>query len=317
MAMYLHEHPEFPGLLRIIEEETGILAHLVEKDYWIMHCLYGLKQQGYNFQLKGGTSLSKGYGIIHRFSEDIDLHINPPAELGINENPGNSNARNIEKKKAYYATLSGEIAIPGVTNVERDTAFDDERRYNSGGIRLIYQATTTKIEGVKQGILLEAGYDNVVPNSPLLISSWAYDRASANPELGIVDNRATDIVCYDFRFTFVEKLQTIATKFRKEMSTGAVATNYMRQYYDVYCLLGDQRVIDFVGTEAYQEHKKKRFPKEDLDIPVRENEAFLLRDPALRANFRQRYEITRALYYKGQPPFDSLLERIGAHIDRL
>ncbi|HVU94819.1 MAG TPA: hypothetical protein VHE34_06320 [Puia sp.] len=55
--MYLHEHPDFPGLLSIIEEETGILAHLVEKDYWIMHCLYGLKSQGYHFQLKGGTSL--------------------------------------------------------------------------------------------------------------------------------------------------------------------------------------------------------------------------------------------------------------------
>ena len=106
MAIYLHDHPEFPGLLRIIEGESGILAHLVEKDYWIMHCLYGLKRQGYIFQLKGGTSLSKGYGIIHRFSEDIDLHINPPVELRINENPNNSNSRNIEKKKAYYDTLA-------------------------------------------------------------------------------------------------------------------------------------------------------------------------------------------------------------------
>ncbi len=315
--MYLHEHPEFPGLLRIIEDETGILAYLIEKDYWIMHSLYGLKGQGYNFQLKGGTSLSKGYGIIERFSEDIDLHINPPAGLGINESPSNSSPKNIEKKKAYYDTLAGEIVIPGVTTVERDTAFDDERRYNSGGIRLIYQAVTTRVEGVKQGILLEAGYDNVAPNSPLLISSWAYDRASTIPDLGVIDNRAKDIVCYDFRFTFVEKLQTIATKFRKEMSTGVVATNYMRQYYDVYCLLGDQRVIDFIGTEAYLDHKKKRFPKEDFDIPIRENEAFLLRDPTLRANFRQRYEITKALYYKGQPSFDSMLERIGAYVDRL
>jgi hypothetical protein len=317
MAIYLHDHPEFPSLLRIIEEETGILAHLVEKDYWIMHCLYGLQIQGYNFQLKGGTSLSKGYGIIQRFSEDIDLHINPPAELGINENPNNSNSRNIEKKKAYYDTLAKEIAVPGVIRVERDTAFDDERRYNSGGIRLIYKASTARIEGIKQGILLEAGYDNVVPNSPLTISSWAYDRASSIPDLGIIDNRAMGIVCYDFRFTFVEKLQTIATKFRKEQNTGSVATNYMRQYYDVYCLLGDQRIIDFIGTEAYLEHKKKRFPAEDYEIRISDNEAFLLKNPALRENFRQRYEMTKALYYKGQPPFNSLLERIGAHIDRL
>jgi len=36
--------------------------------------------------LKGGTSLSKGYHIIDRFLEDIDIHIKPPADMGINEN---------------------------------------------------------------------------------------------------------------------------------------------------------------------------------------------------------------------------------------
>jgi spermidine/putrescine-binding protein len=149
--------------------------------------------------------------------------------LGINENPNNSNSKNIQKKKEYYDTLAKEITIPGITSVERDTAFDDDRRYNSGGIRLIYKANTTSVEGIKQGILLEAGYDNVVPNNPVTISSWAYDRSSSIPDLGIINNRATEIVCYDPRYTFVEKLQTIATKFRKEISTDVVTTNYMRQ----------------------------------------------------------------------------------------
>ena len=83
---YLHNHKDFPDLLRILEEETGILPGLIEKDYWIMHVLHGLKQQGFNFELKGGTSLSKGYKIIDRFSEDIDIHITPPAALGVEEN---------------------------------------------------------------------------------------------------------------------------------------------------------------------------------------------------------------------------------------
>jgi predicted nucleotidyltransferase component of viral defense system len=43
-----------------------------------MHVLYGLKNQGLAFELKGGTSLSKGYKIIKRFSEDIDIYIHPP-----------------------------------------------------------------------------------------------------------------------------------------------------------------------------------------------------------------------------------------------
>ena len=71
--MYLHEHPDFTDLIRVVAGERKIDPYLAEKDYWLMHCLYGLKLAGYEFQLKGGTSLSKGYGIIHRFSEDIDI----------------------------------------------------------------------------------------------------------------------------------------------------------------------------------------------------------------------------------------------------
>jgi len=227
-AIYLHEHTDFPDLLRIIGEERGILAGLVEKDYWIMHALYGLKKQGYKFQLKGGTSLSKGFGLIDRFSEDIDIHIDPPAALGINENPKNSNEKNIQKKKQYYDTLAGEIKIDGFIDVKRDTAFDDENKYNSGGIRLHYERKMEPIEGVKDSILLEAGYDTVVPNSPVTITSWAFEKTTGFPDIEFIDNRALDILCYDHRYTFVEKLQTIASKFRKEMTTGDARIKLLR-----------------------------------------------------------------------------------------
>jgi predicted nucleotidyltransferase component of viral defense system len=46
--------------MRIVAQETDIDPALVEKDYWIMHCLHGLQQLGLTFELKGGTSLSKG-----------------------------------------------------------------------------------------------------------------------------------------------------------------------------------------------------------------------------------------------------------------
>lgn len=119
-----------------------------------MHCLYGLQKQGYDFQLKGGTSLSKGYRLIDRFSEDIDIHINPPKKLGINENPKNTNRNNIERKKQFYKKLASEIKIDGVREIKRDTAFDDLNGYNSAGIRLLYESVTSPIEGVKEGILL-------------------------------------------------------------------------------------------------------------------------------------------------------------------
>ena len=72
---FLHEQSDFDELIRVVSGEHGIAPQLVEKDYWIMHCLFGLTSQEFSFQLKGGTSLSKGYNIIDRFSEDIDIQI--------------------------------------------------------------------------------------------------------------------------------------------------------------------------------------------------------------------------------------------------
>ncbi len=315
-ADFLHNHKDFPDLLRILENETGIQATLIEKDYWIMHVLYGLQTRGLVFELKGGTSLSKGFKIIERFSEDIDIHIKPPPELNVNENPNNVKPKNVEARKNFYDWLAGDIRIDGITSIERDVAFDNVRTYNSGGIRLHYKNFNEPIAGIKEGILLEAGFDTVTPNTKVTISSWAYDRAIASG-IEIIDNRAKDIPCYNAGYTFVEKLQTIATKYRKEKETGDTSVNFMRQYYDVYSLLGNQAVQAFIGSEAYLEHKQKRFPPPDLALPINKNEAFLLSDQETRENFKKRYQSTNALYYNGQPDFEALMERIQNNLDKL
>jgi hypothetical protein len=313
-TIFLHEQKNFPDLLRIIEEETGIDAYLVEKDYWLMHVLYGLKAQGYDFNLKGGTSLSKGYKIIHRFSEDIDIYIRPKPELEINEK--SQKPTQVAKRKAYYDSLAHEISIPGITSISRDVDFDDKDYYRRGGIRLHYESYTTKLDGVKEGILLEAGFDTVTPFEQLKISSWAFDKASRSP-VSIIDNRANNINCYHPGYTFVEKLQTIATKYRKEQETGKANPNLMRQYYDLYCLLEHPLVMDFIGTAEYEQHKHERFPKADREIPTAENEAFRLSDPHIRNAFTERYSKTSKLYYKSQPPFNEVLERIHRNLDKL
>ncbi len=314
---YLHNHTEFPQLLDIIADETGIIPQLVEKDYWIMYVLHGLSQQGFEFELKGGTSLSKGYKIIDRFSEDIDIHIRPSPELNVETNPRKTKASQVQSRKDYYEWLTRNIKIDGIVLIKRDTVFDDEQYYRSGGIRLFYYRVTSSVVGIKDDILLEVGFDTVTPNSPLTISSWAFDRANATNGIKIKDNRAIEVRCYHPGYTFVEKLQTISTKFRKEAETGIEKPNLMRQYYDVYCLLGIEEVKNFIGTEEYLKHKNVRFPKIDLEISITENEAFLLSNPDVRARFVKRYQGTASLYYKGQPEFETLLERIHEFLNRL
>lgn len=314
---YLHDHKDFPDLLRILEQETGIQIQLIEKDYWIMYVLYELKKRGFEFELKGGTSLSKGYQIIHRFSEDIDIHIKAPDVLNVNENPKSEKPKAIQSRKFFYDWLADNIKIDGIIGIQRDTAFDDTDKYRSGGIRLLYDSKTGNLAGVKEGILLEAGFDTVTPNNNLMISSWAYDRASSNSNIQIIDNRAKDIACYHPGYTFVEKLQTVATKYRQEKETGEKKANLMRQYYDLYCLLGNQEVLAFIGSDAYNKHKKARFSKKDIEVPIAKNQAFLLSSSIERSVFESRYTATKALYYNGQPEFGKLIKIIGNHINKL
>ena len=98
---FLHERSDFKALVETVADSEKINdPALVEKDYWIMHAVFGLKKLGLTFELKGGTSLSKGFGVIHRFSEDIDIRIEPFDELQVDTNP------NHEKTPAHRVETS-------------------------------------------------------------------------------------------------------------------------------------------------------------------------------------------------------------------
>lgn len=77
----------------------------------------------------------------------------------------------MEARKQFYDWLANTIKINGIVEVKRDAEFDDETYYRSGGIRLYYQTFTEASRGIKEGILLEAGFDKVTPNNAITISS--------------------------------------------------------------------------------------------------------------------------------------------------
>lgn len=316
MLDFIHNDPEFKQILSIVASNKSIDITLIEKDYWIMHALYSLHQQGIDFELKGGTSLSKGYGIINRFSEDIDIHIRTNFGLqteGKEDKPEIKNAR-----KNFYDVLAKSIVINGIVSVERDYEFDDLDKYRSGGIRLNYISYTPTLEGLKDGILLEAGFDTVTPNNPLTISSWIWDHlVSLNLHNNYIDNTAVGVACYHPGFTLVEKLQTIIRKFRNSSNPNNTDDkNFMRQYYDVYCLLGKPEIINFIGSPKYISHKAARIKGADNGIPLNEHPALCLNELEIRTSFKNRYLSTAKLYYNGQPDFEEVLARIKTYLPK-
>ena len=144
----------------IIAEEKGISPSIVEKDYWVMHVLWGLQQQ-HDFELKGGTSLSKGFNLINRFSEDIDVQFHP--KLGLNLKTGrNHDKRNhIEGRGHFFDDVSDLLVISGLT-FERDNEVDN-KKMRSAGIRGQYDSHFEPLKALKEGILFEMGFDKTTP----------------------------------------------------------------------------------------------------------------------------------------------------------
>lgn len=72
--MYLHNDKElFNDIVALTAERIGQAQDIVEKDYYVTIILKKLSTCEYPICFKGGTSLSKAYGVIDRFSEDIDI----------------------------------------------------------------------------------------------------------------------------------------------------------------------------------------------------------------------------------------------------
>jgi predicted nucleotidyltransferase component of viral defense system len=311
---FLHERRDFKALVTTVADREKINdPALVEKDYWIMHVVFGLKQLGLTFELKGGTSLSKGFGIIHRFSEDIDIRIEPFEGLQVDTNPNHDKPQHIESRRQFYEKLRDKIKISGITTVERDTTYDDETLRNAG-LRLSYKTHFGSIPGLKDGILLEVGFDQTTPNRAVTISSWVVQFADTR-QLQYTDNRALDIRCYNPEYTFVEKVQAVVRKYGQFKITRKTPTNFLRHYYDIHQLLDVEAVQKFIGTPEYLEHKKKRF--KSLDQNVAKSGAFTIEDENVRKQFEVEYSKTASLYYRGQIPFDKILARIQQDLVRL
>lgn len=312
-ALFLHQIPDIKELFEVVAKERQLLPIIVEKDYWIMHCLWGLQQQNLSFELKGGTSLSKGFGIIERFSEDIDIQIYPQnndVKIGKNQ----SKPKHIESRRVFFETIAKILKIDSM-QFYRDNNFDDINDLRSAGIRGEYASLFTSVNSLKDGVILELGFDQTTPNIPCNITSWVFEKALSF-NLNILDNRAKNVLCYCPEYTFVEKLLAISTKYRLQQAHQQIPINFLRHYYDIYKLLENERVINFIGTDAYKAHKQSRFRTND-QINIPENQAFIISDKQSRQLYSNEFVKKSSIYFGQQPTFDAVLQRIAKFTNML
>jgi hypothetical protein len=180
-VIFPHEDSEFGELLQIVAGERGVSEALVEKDYWVTHTLWALSKSTLDVWFKGGTSLSKGFGLIRRFSEDLDVKIDrgqvealPAVPFWSSKNKGPTEAR-----RSFYEQLGSTLTVPGArVELVKETLSKDAR---TAEYRVLYPGLFVGriVAPMRPFVLLEVGDARVVPFVERSVASWVHDALRA------------------------------------------------------------------------------------------------------------------------------------------
>lgn len=140
---------------RIIERVAGALGTqeaLVEKDWHVVRAIKvieAVQHEEAKAAFSGGTSLSKGWGLIKRFSEDIDFKIDMPAP------PGESRTQGRKRRGAYRKRILLALQESGLT-IEGKPEIIDEGNFFSA--KLKYETLFTAGQGLREHIRIEMSF---------------------------------------------------------------------------------------------------------------------------------------------------------------
>ncbi len=230
--IFVHEDPELRELLRIVADHVGINQALVEKDYWVTHSLWALQVSGFEVWFKGGTSLSKGFGIIERFSEDLDLYLEPGEALDLPavKSWKSMNKGPIARRQRFFEALESAIHVPQAS-LHRDRTLLDKRA-RTASYRAEYPGLFLQdLESTfRPFVLLEIGAARVTPCIPRNLSSFVHDWLAETRQLSeYAQNLPIGVKCVHPIVSLVEKLDAISRRYPRRPMDPA---SFIRHYED-------------------------------------------------------------------------------------
>jgi hypothetical protein len=261
--MKLYEHPDFEqAILRAAEHfrGRGLRPAVIEKDYYVTEALRIISvTAGDKVIFKGGTSLSKGWNLIQRFSEDIDIFLDPLAfkpALG-----KNGIDRELKKLRdavgAHPALAFVEKESQTIGGFGRNDRFSYAQRFGGPG-------------EVAGRVFLEAGTaSGREPTSVVDLRSYIGQfLEETGASLGAEDEGRFPLRLLHFRRTFVEKMFAIHAKVELLKRDRQPIGTYARHYYDLFQLAGQDEVIamlksaEFAAIKAdYDQISSRHFAK--------------------------------------------------------
>ena len=283
--MNLHEDTKlFSDAVRATAQQMGILDIYIEKDYWVTKALHAIfsSEIGADVVFKGGTSLSKCYKLIERFSEDIDL-----VTLRKEEESGNQLKNKLKAITRAVSEVMPEVKVEGVTNKKgmiRKTAHEYPKTFSG------------QYGQVRDQVILESSWLGYYePYQTHNVSTYIHDMMLAAKQEELIDqyNMAPFLVqVLDVRRTFCEKIMSLVRFSHTEQPLANLKMK-IRHLYDLHQLLSDNKISAFVDSDAFAD-MLQRVGNDDVE-GFKNNNKWLNHHPREALIFAQPDETWKAL----------------------
>lgn len=253
---------------------TGIQSQAIEKDAWVTLVLRMIfnSEIGKHLVFKGGTSLSKGYKLIERFSEDIDIAIDRKY-LGFEGELTKGQIRKLRRKSHDFVStkvveiLTNQLNDYGINNelfeiIVENTKISDQ---DPEIIKINYKSVFEEISYLPNRVLIELGARSLLePFSQVQIKS-------------IIDENYTDAEFSENNFnvnavipekTFLEKIILLHEEFNKP-DEKIRHERMSRHLYDIGQIIntefGQRAITDNTLFNSIIEHRKRLTPVKSVE----------------------------------------------------
>ena len=310
-------------------DRKGLPEAIIEKDFWVcwvLMQLFSIEALSGRLLFKGGTSLSKIFHAINRFSEDIDLAVDYAA-LGFT---GERDPRRDDISKSRRASILGEMMTEcqryvGTEFLDILTARCHEILGGAGPwgldispqdpnvVRFRYPTAAVKsLAYVVPQVVLELGtHAEFVPHDRFLIRSFV---AEEFPKL--VPEGDVEVVALLAKRTFWEKATILHAEYYRPPER-PIPDRYSRHYYDVAMLaqgpiraetLADRSLLDQVVR-----HKETFYPSAWAHYDLARPGSFRIMPATERLTALERdYRNMGVMIFGAPPPFDAIMETLAA-----
>ena len=310
------------ALFTQIGVKTNLPPQAIEKDAWVTLILRMIftSKLAKHFIFKGGTSLSKAFNLIQRFSEDIDLGINRK-HLGFDGDLSKGQIRKLRRachtfvSTDLFEVLKNQLTEFGVDSnlyeaVVENTKVSDQ---DPETIRINYQSLFDDVSYLPKRVLIEVSARSLIePNQEVEIKSMIDEHY---PETDFSEQEFT-VNTTNPQKTFLEKLILLHEEFQKPQKK-IRHLRMARHFYDIEQILkskyGQAALKNTTLFESIIAHRKVLTPMKTTDYEVLnlQNLSIIPPDEQLE-NYKFDYkEMQNSMIHGDSEDFDVLLKKIS------